>query len=291
MAGGSLISMISLEIKPQTTPDGDVITYSYNEQSRVKEIDSFAGLFTFTYNALGRRSKLSYPNNVETTYSYNSAGHLIALVTKNSRHRTLNSYNYTYDKVGNCLNREEPHKHYAYTYDAIYQLCESLPGNSHGHINRHQAETFSYDKVGNRLTGPASRDYYTYNEGNRLSSDRNFTYIYDNNGNMVKKEKARGFGRHDKHIYTYDYEGRLKKVEIFKRDRVSMVVTFSYDPFGRRIRKTVEKIRHGSIVSGKKIYRYVYNNEDIILEYITKTGHFTDEHDDGEEGHIKSLFQ
>ncbi len=42
------------------------------------------------------------------------------------------------------------------------------------------------------------------------------------------------------------------------------MVGFKYDPFGRRI----EEIEDGE--SEVKLYRYVYDHEDIILEYMTK---------------------
>jgi RHS repeat-associated protein len=47
------------------------------------------------------------------------------------------------------------------------------------------------------------------------------------------------------------------------------IVSFGYDPFGRRIWKSVEEQEDGKTET--KIYDYVYDNEDIILEYLTKT--------------------
>ncbi|MBI1811846.1 MAG: hypothetical protein HY035_03305 [Nitrospirae bacterium] len=51
------------------------------------------------------------------------------------------------------------------------QLLQSLPskikhtgkGKEQEHIYEHKAETFTYDPVGNRLTGPHHQDAYTYN--------------------------------------------------------------------------------------------------------------------------------
>ncbi|MBI5598174.1 MAG: hypothetical protein HY890_00375, partial [Deltaproteobacteria bacterium] len=54
-------------------------------------------------------------------------------------------------------------------------------------------------------------------------------------------------------------------------------VSFKYDPFGRRIEKRVEEVENAAIETGA--FTYVYDNEDIILEYlaevedgVTKTG-------------------
>ena len=54
------------------------------------------------------------------------------------------------------------------------------------------------------------------------------------------------------------------------KDVDKKIISFKYDPFGRRIEKKVEKIEDGE-VEEIKTYSYVYDNEDIVLEYLTKT--------------------
>ena len=63
--------------------------------------------------------------------------------------------------------------------------------------------------------------------------------------------------------YTYDFENRLVKAE-----RKHAIVTFKYDPFGRRIEKRVkdgENCRDEDVV----VHTYVYDGQAIILEYET----------------------
>ena len=54
-------------------------------------------------------------------------------------------------------------------------------------------------------------------------------------------------------------------------------VTFKYDPFGRRVEKKVTHTSSPLVGEDRgeggeaKTYTYVYDNEDIILEYQTKT--------------------
>jgi YD repeat-containing protein len=104
-------------------------------------------------------------------------------------------------------------------------------------------ESFSYDPVGNRLPG-------LYDAANRLLEDDEFTYEYDENGNLIKKvEKATG----EVTTYTYDAENQLISVI----SEQGSVISYKYDGLGRRIEKNVDG----------KITRYVYDNEDIILEY------------------------
>ncbi|TAN43977.1 MAG: hypothetical protein EPN22_08485, partial [Nitrospirae bacterium] len=87
-------------------------------------------------------------------------------------------------------------------------------------------------------------------------------------------------------LYSYDYENRLIQVNIQGEDK-QKIVSFTYDPFGRRISKSVqysslrgeaeaisdddddrEKDDH-DYENPKTIY-YVYDNEDIISEYNSK---------------------
>ncbi len=158
---------------------------------------------------------LTYPNGVTTTYSYNSTGYLTELLTLNSQLKTLNSYGYTYDRIGNRLTKTETDKRYDYAYDSIYRLLQSIPVKLKGERKEEggkdkdkkdkddkgkkgkggdgekgeggKAEVFTYDPAGNKLTGPKDRDYYIYNEGNQLIEDRKHRYEYDRNGNLIRK--------------------------------------------------------------------------------------------------------
>ncbi|MFA4829675.1 MAG: hypothetical protein WC855_13745 [Thermodesulfovibrionales bacterium] len=76
-----------------------------------------------------------------------------------------------------------------------------------------KSEAFSYDSVGNRLTGPRANDYYAYNNGNQLTNDRKHQYEYDNNGNLIKKVEINDDNKQEIWLYEYDYENRLIKVE------------------------------------------------------------------------------
>ena len=57
--------------------------------------------------------------------------------------------------------------------------------------------------------------------------------------------------------YVYNSENRLVQLTTPN----AQLVTFKYDPFGRRIEKTVT-----DTVNGTRTTRYVYDREDIIFE-------------------------
>ena len=52
--------------------------------------------------------------------------------------------------------------------------------------------SYSYDKVGNRLTKMENgfTTTYQYDENNRLIKGDDITYTYDDNGNLIEKQSA-----------------------------------------------------------------------------------------------------
>lgn len=101
--------------------------------------------------------------------------------------------------------------------------------------------------MGNRQTGPHSRDSYTYNTGNELLTskghiiiDKNNQYEYDQNGNLIKKTQTIKGKWNIVTAYVYDDENRLIEVKIQKGHKIKEV-SFTYDPLGRRISKTVTR--------------------------------------------------
>jgi RHS repeat-associated protein len=281
--------------KTRTTyPEGSVVSYAYDTAGRLATITNGGGRqYGYSYDNLGRRTKLAYPNGATASYNYDTAGRLLSLVHKTSTGKIIGSFAYTHDKVGNRLTKAEPDVTYTYGYDTIYRLLQALPakpreqrdekGENEHHDRMVRAEQYTYDPAGNRLTGPRIPAAYAYGPGNQLLTTSRFAYTYDINGNTIAKTHPEQNGEHqdydddnrdDKNwTYTYDYENRLIKAETTHEDE-TIVVSFKYDPFGRRIEKKVETIEHGK-AEEVKTYTFVYDGQAIILEYLTKL-------DDGE---------
>jgi RHS repeat-associated protein len=112
-------------------------------------------------------------------------------------------------------------------------------------------QAFAYDLVGNRTTNAS-----LYNVGNQLTEDASFTYTYDLNGNLTRKTLL-ATGNYTQ--FTYDAENRLVKVDEFAAGSSTpgATSTYRYDGLGRRIEKVGNGITR----------RYVYDAEDILLEY------------------------
>jgi RHS repeat-associated protein len=291
-----------------TTPDGKTIRYEYNAGNQMTKILTNRGSYIFTYDALNRRIKKTLPNGTFTTYAYDPNSRLTNITHKNAFNKIIDSFSYTHDNVGNRLTKtdeasspHDPDKTINYRYDNIYRLLNATPekkgkGKLEDAIIKHHTESYSYDPVGNRQTGPKANDSYTYNTGNALTqfnkisgSPANAGYEYDPNGNLIKKTETLAKGHHSIiTTYAYDDENRLTEVKIQKGHKVKEV-SFTYDPLGRRISKTLhkeefvddedadnendndkgkneEKDKFGKHHYPRTTY-YVYDNQNIIAEY------------------------
>jgi len=133
---GNRISMID--------PTG-LTTYNYDVLNRLTSITNNQGLTTaFTYDALGRRTTMTHDNGVVTNYTYDAASQLLSLVHQLGA-TTINSFTYSYDKVGNRKTKADNNGTANYTYDTLNRLINAtnpLPSNP--------LESFTYDELGNR---------------------------------------------------------------------------------------------------------------------------------------------
>ena len=187
---------------------------------------------------------MTHANGVATSYTFDSASQLLTLghqlgVT------TINSFSYSYDKIGNRKTKASRDGLHDYTYDVLNRLTQAtnpLPNNP--------LETFSYDPVGNR-TNSNQNGASGFNSANELLEDANFTYQYDNNGNMTRKTTKIGGA-----ITTYEYDAENKLVRVVSPKNT---VNYRYDGLGRRVEKEV-------IAGTTTLTKYVYDNEDILLE-------------------------
>ena len=121
--------------------------------------------------------------------------------------------------------------------------------------------SYTYDKVGNRLTKTDGLKTitYIYDENNRLLSEDDIKYNYDNNGNLIKKQSAEEISD-----YIYNAEGKLAEVNKTTKDGVE-TESYKYNLVGTRTQKTT---------NGKEINYLVDENTDYsrVLEEKDNTG-------------------
>jgi RHS repeat-associated protein len=217
-----------------------VLTPTEGEQTRCQQ-----GV-TYAYDALSRRTAMTLPNGIRTTYQYDPASQVTNILHQlTATSMPINKADYVYNPVGNRTSLTDRRGNQAFGYDQLDRLTSA----SHPLLLDPQA--FAYDAVGNRTTGGT-----VVNQGNQLTADANFAYQYDDNGNLTRKTLL-ATGNYSQ--YTYDAENRLTQVQEFAAGNPTAITTSSYryDGFGRRI----EKVANG------QTKRYVYDGEDILLEY------------------------
>ncbi len=158
---------------------------------------------------------------------------------------TINQAAYAYNGVGNRTSVTDRRGSQNFGYDNLDRLTSA----SHPLLGTAQA--FAYDAVGNRTTAGN-----VTNAGNQLTADATHSYQYDDNGNLTRKTLL-ATGNYSQ--YTYDAENRLTTVEDFAAGNptAAFTSTYRYDGLGRRI----EKVTNG------QTKRYIYDGEDILLEY------------------------
>jgi RHS repeat-associated protein len=221
-------------------------TYSYDALNRLTSITNNNGQTTgFTYDTLGRRTSLTHANGVVTNYTYDAASQLTRLSHELAT-TIINSFDYTYDRVGNRKSKTDRNGSYNYTYDTLNRLTQAL-----NPLPSNPLESFTYDQVGNRTTSNQNGGS-AFNGANELLEDASFTYEYDNNGNQTRKIAKPGGATIN---YEYDAENKLVRVV----SSTGMISNYRYDGIGRRVEKEV-------IAGGTTVTRYVYDNEDILLE-------------------------
>jgi RHS repeat-associated protein len=230
-----------------TAPDGKIISYSYDADNRLKKLTSDTSSFGFTYDKLGRTVSVLNPNGARAVSTYDSLSNLRRLYGINAAVLPITYYGYTYDKVGNRLTRAERTRNFSYAYDPVYRLTGTTASIAGAN------EAYTYDPVGNRLTGPAA-EAYNYAAASELTAKTGATYQYDDNGNLIGKTEGT-----TNWSYGYDFENRLSWVTKNTGTEAS-TITFKYDPFGRRIEKSVTA---GSTTTTK----YLYDGQNVLYEY------------------------
>ena len=218
-----------------TSPEGKVYTYTYNKNNQPTGIAFDTKTIGLTYQA-DRLIKATLPNGVTTNYQYNANSWLNYINTKNATSSYLDK-NYEFDKVGNIFRiTDNASRITDYSYDPTYQLTKAA--------NPSLTEEFAFDKVGNRLTSSSLRAEgeailtYTHNANNEMSQScivnpaSCIVYAYDENGNTIQETSGSSITK-----FIYNSGDRLEKVELPD----GRIAIYTYDPFGRRIKKEVSR--------------------------------------------------
>ncbi len=238
----------------KTFPNSSAVNYSYDPLSRLTQVTAPSGIYSFTYDNLGRllgtgtqysflssalnnsysydaasnRTSLTDAAGYVSSYSYDSLNRLTGLANTNS-----GSFGFGYDALGRRTSLTRPNGvNTSYTYDSLSRLLGvlhnggALPGSA----------SYTYDAAGNRLTKTAVQEA----SPNPVSVTSNYSYdaIYELTQAVVSGTLAES--------YSYDPVGnRLTSVgpasynyNASNQLTSSSVATYTYDDNGNTTSKT-----------------------------------------------------
>jgi RHS repeat-associated protein len=231
------------------------IFYLYDENNRLKKISNYWGdQFNFAYDQANRLGSITRPGSV-TSYIYNS-GSQLAEISHDSASIQQSFSRYVYDQRNFITQKETNLGASNYTYDRNGQLTGASESQ-----NVNLNENFTYDEVGNRLSKGLYN--YSYDESyQRMQSDGQFVYLYDNNGNILaKNSQSNGTSYH----FEYSSTNQVKKIIILNQPlgQAQKTIQYQYDPAGRRISNTITD--HLQPVNSY-VKKYAYDGVNIIAE-------------------------
>ncbi|PIP84385.1 MAG: hypothetical protein CO113_18245 [Elusimicrobia bacterium CG_4_9_14_3_um_filter_62_55] len=249
-----------------STPWGS-FSYTYDVLDRVTSISNpFGQIIQFQYDALGRRTQMSYPNGTKTNYSYDPVGQIAQIVHMKTGEQTAFAFkNYDYDPSGNPTAITDTAGAHTFTYDDLDRLetanhppAAGLPRNS---------ESFTHDKVGNRLSD-AVRTGYAYDDANRIQSDSAYTYTSDDDGNVTSKtDRTTG----ERTTFVYDSGNRLIRVEA----STYTIASYQYGLTGDRVEKIVGGATTRFVYDGRRVLAILDASNNLLALFTNGPG--TDE--------------
>ena len=217
------------------------------------------------FDSLGRKRRVDYPNKIETIIGFDQLDRIKEIQSGN-----LGFREFDYDELSNIGQIKTENGRFDYSYDFNSSLIGSFYKGSEAIAD----EKFVWDASGNRMNGsrdPSSsvghprpilinnalfEDAEPFGE----NSVGRFSFIYDMHGSVVKK-----YDNHENvyYVFEYDADNKLVFAEKYKNDSLVSRSRYTFDGLGRRVEKEVTK---GSIITRKS---YIYNGENILLEYNT----------------------
>ncbi|MBA6044824.1 RNase A-like domain-containing protein, partial [Pseudomonas lactis] len=241
------------------------LAYEYDRQNRLTAEHQGWGTLRYGYDACGQLKNLCLPDNNRVTFTHDKGGHLATVelngevltshLFKSGREhqrqqgQLLSHYHYDdqnrlhahavtqqqnylyqrqydYDKSGNLTRLLDTRKgEHLYRYDPLNRLTRA------DHSQDVQ-ERFAHNPAGNLLM--QDRPGPDIVAANRLMIQGDRHYDYDAFGNLIRER--RGKGQQLVTEYRYDCQHRL--ISITKPN--GETASYRYDPFGRRISKTVD---------------------------------------------------
>src|SRR5579863_9205385 len=208
------------------------------------------GTLTYTYDTASNVATVTYPNGVESQFTYDELNRVTDVSSQ------VSGYSYSFGPTGiRTATAEQNGRTVQWTYDGIYRLTgeqvASAPSGKNGSVN------YTLDPVGNRLSDTSSLSGVspissTFNADDELASE-----TYDQNGN-VTASGGKTFG--------YDWQNQLISMTA-SGTSASLV----YDAFGNRVSKTVGGVTTKYLVDEMNPTGYPQVFDELVGGAVTRT--------------------
>jgi RHS repeat-associated protein len=198
------------DLTSESLPGGAVDSFTYGVNHEMLTATDSAGTTTFTYDASGRMTNVTYPSGLGVSYTYDAAG-LISTMTTSDGFETT----YNYDAAGRLGSISDTSGTLAtYTYTDDDQLASVTNANG-------TSTDYTYDGEG------AVESVVNDGPGDVVTSQ--FTYTHNALGETTAMVDAEGTT-----TYTYDGAGELTAATL----PGGRTLTYSYDDDGNRTATT-----------------------------------------------------
>jgi RHS repeat-associated protein len=242
----------------ETLSYADIIQEFYYDDGLLTDINDEVYIY---------RNSTGLVNSIEDDYyfsekSFNNYGELSGeeIGLDGDTYDVETSWSVTRNRNGQIVTKSEDFNTpslYEYTYDDLGHLTTVEKDGS-------TVESYSYDNNGNR-TLDENGNIYTHDAQDRLTGKGSTTFSYNTDGFLASRNESVGNSSYD-----YSLTGELKQV--IKYD--GTIITYTYDPLGRRISKAID----GSVVEkylwySKTTLLAVYDGSDTLkyrFEYADK---------------------
>jgi len=232
--------------------NGVSVAYQYDDLDRLSTVvdgrlSSGANTTSYTYDSASNVATVTYPNSVQSQFTYDTLNRVSELVS------SVSGYTYLRGPTGNLTGAAELNgRTEQWTYDGIYRLTnESItsdPSNKNGTVG------YTLDPVGNRLSASSSIAGLAPVSGTFNADDELASEIYDANGNVTSTG-----GR----TFAYDSENHLTSMN-------SGAVSIVYDGDGNRVAKTVSGVTTYYLVDGLNPTGYPQVVEELAGGTVTR---------------------
>ena len=268
-----------------------MINYEYDAKGNMTTVsDSLNNskvMARYTYDSNDNLSSVTYGNGTSTSYTYNKGNMIETVTNKNADSTKMSYYNYDYYLDGNVSQQNRNGVNCYYDYDEFSRITDEDYGK--------EEIDYYYDAAGNRTQKRICDDNgdtdvnYTYDLNNRLLEESTdyyakdetdvTKYVYDNNGNQIKKIGYITKGVNGSPSQDLVSENELNNTyEIYKYNEFNEMTSFesnkeskweyAYLPNGLRYRKS----------NASHFDRYVWDRNGNIIAEMNGEGNLTNKY-------------